>query len=53
MKAFKADFVSKQVLRSFHIAVDVPGLVTDYANFDPSKIYSHEINALDENELRS
>ena len=46
LKAFTLDLVGNRSLLSFDLAVDVPGLNTDYADFEPSLVY-HRIESLD------
>ncbi|HSA80558.1 MAG TPA: LssY C-terminal domain-containing protein [Geminicoccaceae bacterium] len=52
-KAFSLDLVGNRNLLSFHIAVDVPGLTTDYADFQADAIYhDDEFEFLDSDQLR-
>jgi hypothetical protein len=53
LKAFNVDLLSNQRLQSFNIAVDVPGLTTDYDDFDRDLIYGDKIESLEEDELRA
>lgn len=46
LKAFTLDLVGNRNLLSFDLAVDVPGLDTDYAEFEPELVYPR-IKSLD------
>jgi hypothetical protein len=52
LKAFSLDLVGNRNLLSFDLAVEVPGLTTDYAEFEPEAVYD-EIAALELDELRA
>ena len=51
LKAFTLDLVGNRNLLSFDLAVDVPGLDTDYADFEPELVYDR-IKSLDLDGLR-
>jgi len=52
LKAFTLNLVGNRNLLSFDLAVDVPGLATDYADFEPSLVY-HRVKSLDLDGLRA
>jgi hypothetical protein len=51
LKAFTLDLVGNRNVLSFDLAVDVPGLDTDYAESEPELVY-HRITSLDLDGLR-
>jgi LssY C-terminus len=51
LKAFTLNLVGNRNLLSFDLAVDVPGLDTDYADSEPELVY-HRIRSLDLDGLR-
>lgn len=52
LKAFTVDLVGNRRLRSFNMLVEVPGLVTDYDDFDFENSGQAYFPALEEHELR-
>lgn len=52
LKAINVDLVGNQQMRSFNMAVELPGLETDYADFAPEAIYHQRHRSLDEAGLR-
>jgi hypothetical protein len=53
LKAINVDLVGNRRIRSFNMAVEVPGLQADFADFDPSNIYETAAPQLSEYELRT
>ena len=53
LKAINLDLVGNRRLKSFHMVVDVPGLETDFEDFEPSRIYQKDLPSLSEGELRN
>lgn len=53
LKAINVDLVGNRRMKSFHMVVNVPGLTTDFEDFDPSLIYRHDVPSLGEGELRN
>lgn len=51
LKAFTLNLVGNRSLLSFDLAVDVPGLDTDYADFEPQLVYDR-VKSLDIDGLR-
>jgi hypothetical protein len=53
LKAINVDLVGNQQMQSFNMAVQLTGLQTDYADFDPATIYQKDLPSLDLNGLRA
>lgn len=53
VKAINVDLVGNQLVQSFSMAIELPGLQTDYADFDPFAIYHVPHRSLDEAGLRA
>ena len=53
LKAINVELVGNQRVRSFNMLVKVPGLETDFADFDPVSIYRDDLSRLSEGELRN
>jgi hypothetical protein len=52
LKAINIDFVGDRRMASFSMVIDVPGLITDFEDFDLSNIYPHDLPSLSEDALR-
>lgn len=54
LKSFDIELLSSRRHQKFHVAVDVPGLTTDYADFDPDDLHRAPIARFDApNDLRT
>jgi len=53
LKAFNIDLVGHKRHHSFNIAVSVPGMMTDYADSDPSALPPKSFKSLNEAQLRA
>jgi hypothetical protein len=52
-KAINVDLVGNRRMQSFNMLIEVPGLRTDFDDFDRSMTYQNVFPSLDEDELRS
>jgi hypothetical protein len=52
LKAFRLDLLGNRQLLSFDLALEIPGLTTDYAEFQPDAVYPGESEYLNLEELR-
>lgn len=53
LKAINVDLVGNRRMQSFNMLIEVPGLRTDFDDFDRSMTYQNVFPSLDEDELRS
>jgi hypothetical protein len=53
IKSINVSLFGNKKMVSFHMAVEVPGLITDFSDFDPSMIYEKEPLALNIEDLRN
>jgi len=53
IKSINVSLFGNKKMEAFQITVEVPGIVTDYADFDPSIIYEESTPSLREQDLRS
>lgn len=53
LKAINVDLVGNRRMQSFNLLIEVPGLQTDYDDFDRSLTYQNVLPSLDEAQLRN
>jgi hypothetical protein len=53
IKSINVSLFGNKKMEAFQITVEVPGIVTDFADFDPSIIYEESTPSLREQDLRS
>jgi hypothetical protein len=53
IKSINVSLFGNKKMESFQITVEVPGLITDFDDFDPSIIYEESTPSLSEQDLRS
>lgn len=53
LKAINVELIGNRSRQALHLAVQVPGLRTDFQDFDPSSIYDGNVPSLDESALRA
>jgi hypothetical protein len=53
IKSINVSLFGNKKMEAFQITVEVPGIVTDFADFDPSIIYEESTPSLSEQDLRS
>jgi len=53
LKSINVDLVGNQRVQSFNMAIKVPGLSTDYDDFDPKNVYRIPVPTLGEKGLRA
>jgi len=53
LKAINIDFVGNRRMTSINMVIDVPGLITDFEDFDLSGIYPSDLRSLSEGALRT
>lgn len=53
IKSINVHLFGNKKMEAFHIAANVPGLVTDFADFEPSALYQLPLPSLNEEELRN